>query len=107
MASISLIQGNSSQIFEVSISGVASLTGYSCRLAVVKEDKTGNIVLVNRLLTSTAGPKFTGFILPAESETLPVATLKLALEVFNDSLFYKKEVIYDLEVRKQIIPSAV
>lgn len=104
MASISIIKGNSSQIFEVSVSGVTNLTGYTCRLVVVKEDKAGDTVHMNREIITT-GAKFSGFILPAESLLFPLGSLKLVIEVSNAISFYKKEVIYDLDVRKNTIPS--
>lgn len=100
MANYSLIQGNSSGIFEVSIDKVTNLTGYTCRLVVVKD----TTVVVDKFIPAS-GSKFSGFITPTESENIPVGTNKLAIEVSNDLLQYKKEVNHNLDVRKQIITS--
>ena len=100
MANYTLIQGNSSGIFEVTVDKVTDLTGYTCRIVVVKDD----VVVLDKFINAQ-GSKFVGFITPAESELIPVGNTNLAIEVANDSIFYKKEISHTLNVRKQIVTS--
>jgi len=100
---ITIVQGDSSQIFKIRVSKTTDLTSdWKCILFVVTKIGLDDQEIYKELevMTDTTGDYFAGMLEPLETEDLTPRSYILGFEISNPTLKYRKEIHYKLKITK-------
>lgn len=102
---ITIIQGDSSNPYNVGIEGVTILTGYTCKIDV--QDASGATTgLARTITTKTTIDGVEYFVVqlnPSETASLSVGHYTWGIQLSNDVLPYKREVHIAVAIIKQVV----
>lgn len=85
MTEYTVKKGNTSPIILVGSSSMIDTTGWTCNLLVL-DDQGVALIDKNVIETNDAGDKFRAYLTPTETNTLPVETYRLVIELTNAAL---------------------
>ena len=101
---ITLIAGDSSNLYKVTHGGVSDYTGYTGKVVVL--GSTG-AVLVSKQVMPDLAKGFTFSLAPNDTEGLAAGTYKLAFEItktVGGAATFRRELQYDLVVKEARVP---
>lgn len=106
MSKMTLKQGESSDLFIVTIKGLVDYTNYYSDLTILNAD-TGLVVL-GPIRINPVSNKFSIALTPAQTALLPVDNYTAVLEVVKDVatvIEFRKEISWSLKVTESLINS--
>lgn len=96
---LNVIQGNSSDVFRLSVKKFVMDNTWSCK-AIIKKEFGENALLNKSFQFDETDKMFKGVISPAETATLPVGEYILVFVFENQVQLFKKEIQYRLRVNQ-------
>jgi hypothetical protein len=101
MSKMSAKQGESTQLFNISIKDLTDYTDYECEISVFDADEDPNVLVLGPLTITIVDNKFPVALTPAQTTALPPGSYTVIAAVIKDVaavIEFRREVSWALKI---------